>query len=324
MKLSIVTVNYRSWSHLESALVALQTDFPEDWEVIVVDNESDPEPFAECSARFSWVTFIANPLNSGFGAGCNMGVAAATGEQLLFMNPDVIASCESIQALIDIKKQHNVGIVAPKQVSGDGKPQKVFDDFPSLLNQSKTLKALLRVLMPSRFPDPRADHKTMTYCDWVTGSVLLIDRADFDAVGGWSEDYWMYVEDADLCRKAHVKGLSVAYVPEVEVIHAHGGSSRLNVAVKSMTKLEVIISKHVYTGRHTAGLERWLTHALIIVLRLPMLIVASILDLLTLRQVPALRVRSRMFTGLLRYYAGVLRNGSWLSPRAIANQASSA
>jgi len=324
MKLSIVTVNYRSWSHLETALVALQSDFCDDWEVIVVDNESDPEPFAAFSARYSWATFIANPLNSGFGAGCNIGVAAATGEQLLFMNPDVIATCESIQALIDIKNQHNIGIAAPKQVSGDGKPQKVFDDFPSLLNQSKTLKALLRVLMPSRFPDPRADHKTITYCDWVTGSVLLIDRADFDAIGGWAEDYWMYVEDADLCRKARDKGLSVAYVPEVEVIHAHGGSSRLNVAVKSMTKLEVIISKHVYTSRHTVGLERWLSHTLIMLLRLPMLIVAWILDLLTLRQVPALRVRSRMFTGLLRYYFGVLRNGSWLSPRAIATAAQAA
>ena len=324
MKLSIVTVNYRSWSHLESALLGLQEDFPGDWEVIVVDNESHPESFSEFSARFPWVKFIANPVNSGFGAGCNIGVAAATGEQLLFMNPDVIASCESVQALIDIKKQHKIGIVAPKQVSADGKLQKVFDDFPGLLNQSKTLKALLRVLMPSRFPDPRADHKTITYCDWVTGSVLLIDRADFEAVGGWAEDYWMYVEDADLCRKAHDQGLRVAYVPEVEVIHAHGGSSRLNVAVKSMTKLEVIISKHVYTTRHTVGLERWLTHALIMLLRLPMLIIASILDLLTLRQVPALRVRSRMFTGLLQYYVGVLRNGSWLSPRAIANQTSSA
>ncbi|MBT8090572.1 MAG: glycosyltransferase family 2 protein [Gammaproteobacteria bacterium] len=321
MTLSIVTVNYRSWSHLESALVALQPGFPEGWEVIVVDNESDPEPFAEFSARFSWVTFIANPLNSGFGAGCNIGVAAATGEQLLFMNPDVIATCERIEALIDVKKRHNIGVVAPRQLSGDGKPQKVFDDFPSLLNQSKTLKALLRVLMPSRFPDPRAGHETLTYCDWVTGSVLLIDRADFDAIGGWTEDYWMYAEDADLCRKAHDIGLSVAYVPEVEVIHAHGGSSRLNVAVKSMTKLEVIISKHVYTSRHTTGPERYLTHMLIIVLRLPALIVASTLDLFTLRQVPALRVRSRMFTGLLKYYSGVFRNGSWLSPRAIANQA---
>jgi GT2 family glycosyltransferase len=152
----------------------------------------------------------------------------------------------------------------------------------------------------------------------VTGSVLLIDRADFDAVGGWSEEYWMYVEDADLCRKAHDKGLSVAYVPAVEVIHAHGGSSRINVDVKSMTKLEVIISKHVYTARHTAGFERWLTHTLIMLLRLPMLIVASILDLLTLRRVPALRVRSRIFTGLMHYYGGVLRNGAWPSPRAIA------
>ncbi|MDH3363271.1 MAG: glycosyltransferase family 2 protein [Gammaproteobacteria bacterium] len=321
MKLSIVTVNYRSWNHLESALVELQKAFPDDWEIIVVDNESVAETFDVFSARFPWATFIANRDNSGFGAGCNIGVARATGDRLLFMNPDVVASCESIQALIDIKEQHDIGIVAPKQVSSSGKPQKVFDDFPGLLNQSKTLKSLLRLLMPFRFPDPRADYQQITYCDWVTGSVLLIDRADFDAIGGWAEDYWMYVEDADLCRKAHDKGLKVAYIPEVEVIHAHGGSSRLNVAVKSMTKLEVIISKHVYTSRHTAGLENCLTHTLIILLRLPVLAIAWLLDLLTLRQVPALRVRGRMFTGLLRYYLGVLRSGSWLSPRAIANQA---
>lgn len=323
MKLSIITVNYRSWGHLESALVELQKDLPDDWEVIVVDNESDPESFDAFSARFPWVKLIANPINSGFGFGCNIGVAAATGEQLLFMNPDVIASTESIQALIDIKKQHDIGIVAPQQVSSNGKPQKVFDAFPSLLNQSKTLKALLRLLLPSRFPNPRGEFREIVYCDWVTGSVLLIDRADFDAIGGWTEDYWMYVEDVDLCRKAHDKDLSVAYVPEVQVIHAHGGSSRINVAVKSMTKLEVIISKHIYTTRHTVGLERWLTHTLIILLRLPMLVVASILNLITLRQIPALTVRGRMLTGLLQYYFGVLRSGSWLSPRAMANQASS-
>ena len=148
----------------------------------------------------------------------------------------------------------------------------------------------------------------------------MINRVDFDAIGGWTEDYWMYVEDADLCRKAHDCGMSVAYAPDVEVIHAHGGSSRLNVDVKSMTKLEVIISKHVYTRNHMRGFERWLTHTMIIVLRMPMLIIGALLDLLTLRQVPLLRVRSRIFQGLLRYYAGVIRTGSWLSPRALSNQ----
>ncbi len=321
MKLSIVTVNYRSFGHLEAALNALAEEFPEDWEVIVVDNESNPRDFEPFAARFPWVTFIAKPRNSGFGYGCNIGVARASGEQLLFMNPDVIAKPDDIQKLIEIKARHSVGIVAPKQVSAAGKPQKVFDDFPSLLNQSKTLKAALRFLLPSRFLDPRADYKELTFCDWVTGSVLLIDRADFDAVGGWSEDYWMYVEDADLCRKAHYCGMSVAYAPEVQVIHAHGGSSRLNVDVKSMTKLEVIISKHVYTRHHTRGLKRWLTHALIILLRVPALVLAAVADLLTLRQVPVLRVRSRMLMGLLRYYAGVIGTGTWLSPRALANQA---
>lgn len=321
MILSIITVNYRSWEHLETALQALQPGFPADWEMIVVDNESDSNALAEFAVRFPWVNFIANPSNSGFGFGCNLGVAESTGEQLLFMNPDVIASTEHLQQLMRVKQDNNdVAILSPGQLSRSGQPQKVFDDFPGLLNQSKTLKSLLRILLPATFPDPRAKYDSLVYCDWVTGSVLLIDRSDFDTLGGWSEDYWMYAEDADLCRKAHDKHMRVAYTPGVEVIHAHGGSSRLNVDVKSMSKLEVIISKHVYTQRHTRGAERWLTHLLIMLLRLPALLLAAILDVLTLWRAPVLRVRSKILAGLVRYYFGVLRSGSWLSPRALANQ----
>ena len=87
-----------------------------------------------------------------------------------------------------------------------------------------------------------------------------------------------------------------------------------------MTKLEVIISKHVYTQRHTSGAERWLTHCLIMLLRVPTLLLAAILDFLTLWRAPALRVRSKMLVGLVRYYFGVMRTGTWLSPRALANQ----
>ena len=320
MKLSIVTVNYKSWGHLEAALDGLADGFPDDWEIIVVDNESSVDTFQPFAERYPWVTFVANPDNSGFGHGCNIGVGKATGEQLLFMNPDVIAKPADIRKLIEVKRQHKIGIVAPQQVSVAGKPQKVFDDFPGLLNQSKTVKALLRLVYPAKFKNPRAKYETLTYCDWVTGSVLLINRDDFDAVGGWSEEYWMYVEDADLCRKAHDIGLSIAFVPEVVVIHAHGGSSRINVDVKSMTKLEVIISKHVYTTKHSRGITRWLIHTLIVLLRLPALLLAGLLDLITLRQVPILRVRSRMLLGLVRYYGGVVKSGSWLSPRALRNQ----
>jgi GT2 family glycosyltransferase len=321
VKLSIVIVNFRSWRYLEKALHAMEPDFPEDWEVIVIDNESEAEPFYEFEARYPRVTFVANPQNSGFGFACNLGAARARGAELLFMNPDVVATCDDLRALMQEYADHpDVALLAPKQVNSSGRPQKVFDDFPGLLNQSRMLKALLRTLWPSRFPDPHADYDSLTYCDWITGSCLLVSMKHFDAIGGWSEDYWMYVEDADLCRRAHDMGLRVAYAPNVQVEHAHGGSSRINVEVKAMTKLEVIISKHVYARKHFHGIRRWLMHMLIGALRLPGLTIAALLDLLTLRQVAALRVRSKIFLGLLAYYAGVLKTGTWLSPRAIANQ----
>jgi GT2 family glycosyltransferase len=322
MKLSIIIVNYKAWGHLQSALDAIHPGFPGDWEIIIVDNESDPIAFSEFQSSYQWVNLIAHSANSGFGFGCLIGAAAATGKQLLFMNPDVIATVDQIHALIDEKAKYpDVALLAPKQLGTDGRPQKVFDVFPSLANQSKTLKALARYIAPNRSPDPRAEYFELTYCDWVTGSFLLIDRADYDAIGGWSTDYWMYVEDVDLCRRAHNAGMRVAYTPKVQVIHAHGGSSRINVQVKSMTKLEVIISKHVYTSKHTRGIERWLTHCLIASLRIPPLALASLLDLISLRQIPALRVRSRMLGGLLGYYHGVIKSGTWISPRALANQA---
>lgn len=321
MKLSIIIVNYRSWGHLKNALFALSEGFPDDWEVIVVDNESEPDMFDLYRTKFPWVNFVANQNNTGFGHGCIIGVHNSSGEQLLFMNPDVIAKRDDVQALLEEKAANpDVAILAPKQIDTNGKAQKVFDEFPDLLNQSKIAKAIRRRLAPARFPDPRATYTDLTYCDWVTGSVLLVSRSDYDNIGGWSKDYWMYVEDADLCRKADDAGMRVAYTPNVKVMHAHGGSSRLNVAVKSMTKLEVIISKHVYISRHLHGINGLLTHTLVGLSRMPLLLLASILDILSFRRIPALRVRSNIATGLLSYYAGVLRTGTWLSPRAKMNQ----
>jgi GT2 family glycosyltransferase len=321
VKLSIIIVNYRAWRYISRALDKLAPDFPPDWEIIIVDNESEAAALTEHRDRYPWVRMVANPANSGFGYGCIIGVAESSGEQLLFMNPDVVATVADIRALIAEKAAHpDVGIITPRQLGEDGRPQKVFDAFPGVINQSKTLKALGRLLSPGRNPDPRADHDALVYCDWVTGAFILIDRDDYERIGGWSPDYWMYAEDADLCRRAQDLGLRVACAPTVEVFHAHGGSSRINVDVKSMTKLEVIISKNVYVRNHLAGVRRWAAHLMIALVRLPGLMLAALLDALTLGRIPSLRVRSRILSGLIGYYWRVARTGSWLSPRAVANQ----
>ncbi len=120
---------------------------------------------------------MANPVNSGYGVGGNIGAARATGKQLLFMNPDVIATVDDIAALIEEK--HRLGDVAmltPRQVDSKGRTQKLYDVFPDGLNHFRTVKGIMRLLKPDRYPNPRADIKSVIYPDWVGCPFLLINR----------------------------------------------------------------------------------------------------------------------------------------------------
>ncbi len=323
MILSIIIVNYRSWGHLQTALDALLPGFPfDEWEIIVVDNESDSDLFNEFESRFPEISFIANPINSGYAFGTNLGAAQAKGEHLIFMNPDVIVDCGDIVALMAEKKRlGGVALLTPRQVDSEGKTQKLFDVFPDLLNHFRAVKGLLRLLKPEKYPDPRANIKPVIYPDWICGSFLLISRKDFDTIGGWSEDYWLYAEDTDLCRRARDKGLRAACTPAVTIVHIHGGSSRHNERVTALSKLEVVISKNVFAQKHSKGLRRVLNHFFIALLNLPVLSLAALLNIVTLKSVSALRVRGHVFSELAPYYINALKTGVWLSPWAIANKA---
>jgi len=322
VNLSIIIVNYRSWGHLQTAFDALLPGFPfDEWEIIVVDNESDRELFDEFRSKYPEVSFTANPINSGFAFGTNLGAAEARGEQLIFMNPDVIVDCSDIVALMDEKKRlGDVALLTPRQVDSKGRTQKLYDAFPDLLNHFRTVKGLLRLLNPRKYPNPRADIKTVIYPDWVGGSFLLISRNDFDAIGGWSEDYWLYAEDTDLCRRARDLGLRAACTPAVTIVHTHGGSSRQSESITAISKLEVIISKNVFAMRHSRGLHRFLNHLIIALLNLPVLLLAAFLNIITMRTVGALRLRGYIFTELAPYYLNALRTGIWMSPRALVNK----
>ena len=322
MDLSIIIVNYRSWGHLQTAFDALLPEFPfGEWQIIVVDNESGYELFNEFQSRFDKITFVAHPINSGFAFGANLGAAEATGEHLIFMNPDVIVDRSDVMALMGEKRRlGDVALLTPRQVDSKGRTQKLYDAFPDLLNHFRSVKGLLRLLRPEKYPNPRADIKTVIYPDWVGGSFLLISRNDFDAIGGWSEDYWLYSEDTDLCRRARDLGLSAACTPAVTIVHTHGGSSRHSESVTALSKLEVVISKNVFAVRHSKGLHRFLNLLIIALLNLPVLSLAAFLNIVTMRTVGALRLRGYIFAKLAPYYLNALRTGIWMSPRALANK----
>jgi Predicted glycosyltransferases len=70
----------------------------------------------------------------------------------------------------------------------------------------------------------------------------MIKHETFDKLGGFDEDFWMYSEDVDLCRRIRNAGGEIAFCSNITIEHNHGGSSRVNLKTTSLTKTEVHIS----------------------------------------------------------------------------------
>lgn len=285
--------------------------------MIVVDNDSQDGQLESFRHRFPWANFVVNAGNFGFASGNNLGARKATGRQLLFINPDVRAELPAVRELARVRQEHpELALLTAAQTDQNGRMQKAFDRFPDLLTYLRTVRGVLRRIAPVAYPDARRQREELLACDWISGSLVLIDRADFENLGGWSEDFWMYAEDMDLCRRAANRGMARACTLRCRFMHVHGGASRRDASTSLVTKTEVMISAHVYIQRHFRGLHRWLNHGIVALRNLLRLAIAAAANALTLGQVRSLRGRAKLFARLLGYYWSALTNKTWLSPRS--------
>ena len=319
LELSIVIVNYRSWDRLERGLASLRpllAGAARRAEVIVVDNASGDGRLPDFASAHSGARFVENDGNWGFADGCNRGAKEARGEFLLFLNPDAEDPGGGITTLLSEARAHpRAAIVTARQVDEDGRPQKVFDAYPSLWTLFGFARAVLRLVAPSRYPDPRRDRADYFEVDWVSGSVLLVRRSLFDSLGGFCNGFWMYSEDVDLCRRARAAGHAVAVAGAVTLTHAHGGASRENPETAALTRSEVVVSRHFYASRHLGSAHAAAYHLALAVTRFVPAALAAVAAAIGLGSLRAIDVRSRMARHLARYYLEVPSSG-WRSRRA--------
>ena len=320
MKLSIIIVNFRGWDDLGTCLDSLAylfTDEPPQSEIIVVDNCSDDGQLGPVSERYPHVRFVENTGNLGFANGCNLGASTASGEQLLFLNPDARDPGQQVELFLQIKSAHDdKTLLTVRQLDEKGKPQKVFDNFPGALTLLGPVRALLRMIAPAKYVDARRVADKWLEVDWASGAAIMISRTAFDALNGWCDDYWMYSEDVDLCRRARNMDLPVAYSGEVTLEHRHGGTTRRNVETAALTKSEVIISRHLYAHRHLGWLHALVYHAMIVTFRYAPLSLAALIKRLWKKTPYSIHIRAVMFTRLNAYYRRILVHGNWLSKRS--------
>lgn len=272
--LSIIVVNWNVKALLrdclQSLLKAIATRPDLTTEIIVVDSASTDGSPQMVRAEFPQVRLIASEENLGYARGNNTGVAAAKGRYFFLLNPDTIVRPNALAEMIDdMETQPQVGALGPQLLWPDGTVQSSRRRFP-------TLGSLFweSTLLGQWFPRNR--YARRYHCldrpldrpqpvDWVVGAALLIRRAAWQQVGPIDEDFFMYFEETDWCRRSAAAGWQTHYLPTAQVIHYEGKSSEQVVAART---LRFQRSKLRYTRKYfgpgwavTLRLFLWLTYA---------------------------------------------------------------
>ena len=317
--LSIIIVNYRAWRRLSQCLDAL-AGFSGDKlekEVIIVDNFSDDGQLTLFADKYPKFRFILNSGNNGFSDGCNKGAEAAGGSYFLFLNPDTIASEESLIALLSFAEQFPEAIVSCGQINDKGEKGIPYGRFPALGRITGLLRFLNRIFSGKEYTEMQ--DKTLPYIsvDWVSGSVVLLSKEQFSKLGGWDTGFWMYYEDVDLCRRLKNGEGKVLIHSHITIVHNHGGASRINPAIASLTKCEVHISRHFYISCHEKGLNGFLMHLVLIISNLIFGLIPVLVSLPFIFFFPKLKVQAIVYLKLMKYYLSAVFRGSWISPRSV-------
>jgi GT2 family glycosyltransferase len=204
---------------------------------IVVDNASGDLPVVAAAVDLhqwsDWVMLVLTPINGGFAYGNNRGIEAAYAvgapTYIYLLNPDTQVRLGAIGALAHFLEHHaEVGIAGSGFETIDGSDWPFAFRFPTLMGE---LNSGLDFGLLTRLLRDRVVAKRMTganeQVDWVSGASMMIRPVVIARIGGMDENYFLYFEETDFCRRARNAGFSTWYVPESRVMHIGGQSTKV-------------------------------------------------------------------------------------------------
>lgn len=234
VSVSIVVVSYRTGPVLGRCLGAL-TQASGVSEIIIVDNgggAGEPELIDRIAASDARLRVVRGQGNIGFAAACNLGARAATEDVLIFLNPDVVLEPDAIDRVASVLR----ALPSPAIVGGDLRTPDGRPDRGSRRERVTLARAFVSYSGLSRlegmFPGLRDFNrhgdplpKTPTDVGAVSGALMAMRRADFDAIGGFDEGYFLHFDDVDICRRAEESGWRIVFAPGPHGIHERSTSA---------------------------------------------------------------------------------------------------
>ena len=231
-QLSIIIVNWKSARFLGPCLDSIYAgrgDFV--LEVIVVDNASYDGCDTMLADQYPQVRFIQSPVNLGFAGANNLAFRQSCGETILFLNPDTEIVGQALSTMHRLLwETPDAGAIGCTLLNSDGTIQtSCIQAFPTILNQVLDAEALQRFppMLSLWGTQPLFEQRENPMpVEVVSGACLMVKRHVFESAGFFSTDYFMYLEDTDLCCNIRLAGFVVYYTGAASVVHHGGGSSK--------------------------------------------------------------------------------------------------
>jgi len=242
--LSVIIVNYNSREYLQSCLASIYSkmrDFPV--EVLVINNDAQP---LDPSVFKPNLKILEINNNVGFGTACNAGAAMSTGEIFLFLNPDTQIISENFSDLLKkFDSDKKIGAIGPKIISSEKTIQEwSFGEEVTILNLIKN----------HIFPKKDFPKKDFFETNWISGAAFFIRKDLFKQLRGFDEDFFMYFEDVDLCKRIRQQSFKVCCFHNSEIMHSSGGSFKKTKIQKSLYRK----SQDIYFLKHLGKLSFFL------------------------------------------------------------------
>ena len=213
------------------------------FEVILVDNSSNDNGLKSILKSYTKTQLINNPKNVGFARANNQGAKIASGDFLLFINPDTIMTEGAVESMLDyIQSDSSIGILAPKVLNPDQTIQYSCRKFPTIWSGLFNRYSLMTRLFPNnRYSKDYLmvdyDHNSICSVDWVSGCCMMMSESTLKKAGGFDENYFLFIEDVDLCQVIKKQGLRVVYFPNAKIFHKISSSNTRSTS-------RVIIKRH--------------------------------------------------------------------------------
>lgn len=261
MDVSIILVSYNTKNLTRNCLESIY-QFTKDieFEVFVVDNNSQDGSPEMIEQEFPQVKLIKNTDNKGFGAANNVAIKESNAKYIFCLNTDTLLIDNSVKQFFEYMENHSdVGAVGGQLVGNENELLMSSGNFPNIIDLVfRTLK--LNKIFTNFYENNIAmclrkkKYNNISSVDYLSGADLFLRKSVIDITGPFDEDFFMYFEDTDLCKRIKKNGFDIKIIPSINIIHLESKSvSNLDKRLRLSKKSEILFFK-----KHANKLLYWI------------------------------------------------------------------